>query len=346
MDYGKVINQGLSAVWRHKALWLLGCLGVVLGGLGSGFNSVFQIRWRLDFQRTMFLNLELLEGQGPMTPQQFEEFWRALLGGMAGLYAALGLAMLLGFLGYLVSLVTRGAIIDQVASAATTGTVNWRQGLRVGLNRAPHVFLIDLVWWLPSIVLFGGLAACGVIGLISSLMATAGRRGEPNLGVLLAALIGFPCLLLVLALVYGVVQGLFAPLMYQHTVQRRAGFAESIHTGWRLAAANLGPMFILLLVIFVLGVVLGIVIMMFTMPLTWLGTGLRYARPLGELPGVVQTGPLLLIGLAFTVVYTLLGGFVQAATLAIYAHAYRELTGKEAAVPATSAQPVLTPGMA
>jgi len=128
--------------------------------------------------------------------------------------------------------------------------------------------------------------------------------------------------------------------------ERRADFAESIRTGWRLAAANLGPMFILLLVMFVLGVVLGIVILMFTMPLTWLGMGLGYARPLGELPGIVQTGPLLLVGLAFTVVYTLLGGFVQAAGLAIYAHAYRELTGKEAAVPATSAQPVLTPGMA
>ncbi len=60
MNYGKVINQGLSAVWRHKALWLLGCLGVVLGGLGSGFNSVFQIRWQLDFlpdrRRFGFLN--------------------------------------------------------------------------------------------------------------------------------------------------------------------------------------------------------------------------------------------------------------------------------------------------
>jgi len=109
MDYGKVINQGLSAVWRHKALWLLGCLGVVLGGLGSGFNSVFQIRWQLDLQRDM---LRLLETEGPMTPQQFEQFWRALLGSMAGLFAVIGLLLLLGFLGYLVGLVTRGAIID------------------------------------------------------------------------------------------------------------------------------------------------------------------------------------------------------------------------------------------
>ena len=345
MNYGQVINQGLSAVWRHKALWLLGCLGLVLDGLGSGFNSVFQIRWQLDLQRNMLLNRQLLEGQGPMTPQQFEEFWRALLGSMAGFFAVLGLLLLLTLLGYLVSLVTRGAIIDQVASAAATGTVNWRQGLRVGLNRAPYVFLIDLVWWLPYMVLLGGFFACGIIGLISS-TATAGRTGEPNLGVFLAFTIGLPCLLLVLALVYGVVQGLFAPLMYQHAVQRRAGFFASVRTGWRLAAANLGPMFILLLVMFVLGLVLGIVILMFTMPLTWLGTGLGYARPLGELPGVLQVGPLLLIGLAFTVVYTLLGGFVQAAGLAIYAHAYRELTGKEAGVPATSGQPVLTPGMA
>jgi len=346
MDYGKVINQGLSAVWRHKALWLLGCLGVVLGGLGSGFNSVFQIRWQLDLQRKMLLNLQLLEGQGPMTPQQFEEFWRALLGSMAGFFAVMGLLLLLTLLGYLVSLVTRGAIIDQAASAAATGTVHWRQGLRVGWNRAPHLFLIDMVWWLPSMVLFVGLFACGFIGLFSNLMATANRTGEPNLGVFLAFTIGFPCLLVVLALVYAVVRGLFAPLMYQHAVQRRAGFFESVRTGWRLAAANLGPMFILLLVMFVLGLVLGIVIMMFMLPLTWLGLGLGYARPLGELPGVLQVVPLLLIGLAFTVVYTLLGGFVQAATLSIYAHAYRELTGKEAGVPASSGQPVLTPGRA
>lgn len=346
MYYGKVINQGLSAVWRHKALWLLGCLGVVLGGLGSGFNSAFQIRWQLDFQRTMFLNRQLLEGQGPMTPQQFEELWRALLGSMAGLYAVLGLAMLLGFLGYLVSLVTRGAIIDQVASAAATGTVNWRQGLRAGLNRAPYVFLIDLVWWLPSIVLFGGLFACGVIGLISSLMATANRTGEPNLGVLIASAIGFPCLLLVVALVYGLVQGLFAPLMYQHTVQRRAGFAESIRTGWRLAAANLGPMFILLIVSFLLSLALLIVVMIFVMPLSWLGVGFMYSRPLGAMPGAVSIGVLLLVGLAYAVVYTLLGGFVQAAGLSIYAHAYRELTSRAAGVPVTSGQPVLTPDMA
>jgi len=345
MDYGKVINQGLSAVWRHKALWLLGCLGVVLGGLGSGFSSAFQIRWQLDLQRNMLLNRQLLEGQGPMTPQQFEEFWRTIMGSVAGLLAVMGLLLLLTLLGYLVSLVTRGAIIDQAASSAATGTVNWRQGLRVGLNRAPHVFLIDLVWWLPSIVLFGGLFACGIMGLISTL-ATADRTGEPNPGVLFASIIGFPCLLLVLALAYAVVKGLFAPLMYQHTVQRRAGFAESIRTGWRLASANLGPMFILLLVMLLLGLVLGIVIMIFTLPLTWLGMGLGYSRPLGAMPGAVSSGVLLLVGVAYAVVYTLLGGFIEAASLSIYTHAYRELTGKEAGLPATSGQPVLTPDMA
>ncbi len=194
MDYDKVIGQGFSAVWRHKSLWALGCIGVMLAGLGSGVSAAFQLNWQADLYQTFF-SLFALEGE--MSPQEAQEFFRTFMGPMVGVYATAGLAMLMAFLSYLVSLVTRGAIIDQAASSATTGTVDWRQGLQAGLSRAPYLFLIDLAWWLPGIVLFGGLFACGILGMFGSIAATVDQTGEPKMGVFFASIIGFFCLFLV-----------------------------------------------------------------------------------------------------------------------------------------------------
>jgi len=330
MNYDKVIGQGFSAVWRYKPLWVLGCIGVVLAALGSGISSAFQFNWQADVYRTFF---SLFELEGEMSPQEAQEFFQTVMGGIAGVYLVAAAAMLMAFLGYLVSLVTRGAIIDQAASSAVTGRVDWRQGLQAGLSRAPYLFVIDLAWWLPGIVLFGGLTACGILGMVGGIAVTADQTGEPNMGVFLASIIGFFCLFLIFILLYGLVTGLFAPMMYQHTVQRRAGALDSIRAGWRIAVANLGPMFVLLIVSFLLTLVLAIGTWIFSAGFSGLGMGLVFSR-LGELPWVLRLGLLLVAGLAYAVVYTLLGGFIEAARLSIYAHAYRELTeGGSAAGP-------------
>lgn len=321
MNYDKVIGQGFSTVWRYKSLWVLGCIGVVLAALGSGVSSAFQLNWQADFYRTFFSLFELEE---EMPPQEAQEFFRTFMGSMASVYLVAAAAMLMAFLGYLVSLVTRGAIIDQVASSATTGKVDWRQGLQAGLSRAPYLFVIDLAWWLPGTVLIGGLVACGILGMFGSIALTADQTGEPNMGVFLASIIGFFCLFLVFILLYGLVTGLFAPMMYQHTVQRRAGAFESIRAGWRIASANLGPMFVLLIVSFLLTLLLAIGTWIFSAGFSGLGMGFVFSR-LGELPWVLRLGLLLMVGLAYAAVYTLLGGFIEAARLSIYAHAYREL---------------------
>jgi hypothetical protein len=325
MNYDRVIGQAFSAVWRYKSLWLLGCVGVLLAGLGSGIGSAFQLNWQADFQRNLLSTMFDLERE--MTPQEAQEFFQTFMGSMVGIYAVAGVAMLMAFLGYLVSLVTRGAIIDQAVSAATVGTVDWRRGLQVGLSRAPYVFLIDLAWWLPGIVLIGGLYVCGLLGIFGGIAATVNQAGEPNLGVLFGSIIGFICVFLCAALLYGLAMGLVAPMMYQHTVQRRAGVFESIRAGWRIASANLGPMFILLVVSFLLTVVLTIGTSIFSLTFSGLGLSFMFSRPLGELPGAVRLGSLLLAGLGYAVVYTLLGGFVEAVRLAIYTNAYLELSG-------------------
>jgi len=323
MDYDKVISQGFTAVWRHKSLWVLGCAGAVLAGLGSGLSSAFQLNWQAGVYQNLLSVLGELEAE--MTPQEAEEFFRSFMSGMVGAYAVAGVAMLMAFFSYLVSLVTRGAIIDQAAGSAVTGTVDWRQGLRAGLNRAPYVFLIDMIWWLLSMVLIGGIVLCGALGMIGSIAATADQAGEPNIGVFFASIIGFICLFLVVGLIYGFAHGLLAPMMYQHTVQRRAGVFQSIGAGWRIALANLGPMFVLLVVSFLLTVLLWVGTGIFSWAFAGLGMSFSFAQPLGAVPGLLRLGLFLVAGLAYAVIYTLLGGFVEAVRLSIYAHAYREL---------------------
>jgi hypothetical protein len=326
MDYDKVIGQGFAAVWRHKSLWALGCAGVALAALGSGLSSAFQLNWQAGLWQTFLSSLGALEAE--MTPQEAEEFFRTFMGSMVGMYAMAGVAMLMAFFSYLVSLVIRGAIIDQAASSAMTGTADWRQGLRAGLNRAPYVFLIDMLWWLLSIVLVGGFVLCGALGMMGSIAATTDQAGEPNIGVFFASIIGFFCLFLIVGLIYGLTHGLLAPMMYQHTVQRRAGVFESIGAGWRIALDNLGPMFVLLIVSFLLTVLLWAGTGIFSWTLAGLGMSFSFAQPLGAVPGLLRLGLFLLAGLAYAVVYTLLGGFVEAVRLSIYAHAYQEF-GRE-----------------
>ncbi len=262
-----------------------------------------------------------------MTPEEAQQFFQRVMGSVAGIYAMAGVALLLGLLGYVVSLVMRGAIIDQASRSAITGGVDWRDGMRAGLSTAPILFLIDLVWLLPGLVLVGGFTACGILAVFGSLIATAGQGREPVLAPFFAAMAGFACTAVCLGLLYAVVQALFAPMMYQHAVQRRSGVVAAIQAGWRVAAANLGPMLILLVVSILLSVALGAAASVFRFGLSGLGWVFMFRSTSGILPGLMRLGTLLLAAWVYIVLYTLLGGFVEAVRLAIYARAYMALTG-------------------
>jgi hypothetical protein len=249
-------------------------------------------------------------------------------------------------LGYVVNLIMRGATMNEAALAWKGGSTQTGRGISAGAGRAVYVFLIDLLWLLPGIVLGCGSAIAFTVLLLGAGSASDNSRAVGAvLLTLLAAICGVVCLGLLVALFSGV----FSPLMYQAAVIGRRGLGLAVSEGWRLAQANLGAMIIFVLLLFVLGVLVNILVSILSLPLLvpWMGSFMGdWSRAVegasrGEPFAMPQfrSGWLVVAGLWSALLAWLSTGFMQSFRLTLYAEVYRRLTGTAAGTTAAAPTP-------
>ena len=261
--------------------------------------------------------------------------------------------MLCSLLGYVVNLIMRGATMNEAALAWEGGSTQTGRGISAGAGRGVYVFLLDLLWLLPGIVLGCGSAIAFTVLLLGAGSASdnSGAVGAVLL-TLLAAICGVVCLGLLVALFSGV----FSPLMYQSAVVGRRSLGQAVGEGWRLAQANLGAMIILVLLLFVLGILVNIVVSILSLPLLvpWMGSFMSdwswavESASRGEPFAMPQfrSGWLVVAGLWSALLAWLSTGFMQSFRLVLYAEVYRRLTGTRTAVAAPIPPPADVTGPA
>lgn len=263
--------------------------------------------------------------------EMFDWFKRFLLGYML----MLSLFGVLGLLSYIINLIARGALIAEASMAWNDEPVELGRGFRQGLRKAAAFFLLDMLWILPWIVAFflGLLFIGAVIGVFVG--GTASMSGTESPGFFFSLIGSFFLIfgiMLCLGLIYGLFRGVFAPLMYQASAAGDKPLGDAIREGWELARNHLGPMIIVLLLLWAIQLGLSLAIRFFSLPFTWMmmGPWLEMMNNLEQGASPVDIAPMhwLVIfiasvgtGFLFWLWYSL----SQTISLTLYARVYQEL---------------------
>jgi hypothetical protein len=346
MPFGELFTGTFGQIWRHKRLWLFGLLGLALTSIGLLVYQVFQYRWQSAWLASMG---DLTKNPG-MLPDQY---FGAMMSSLVWLWVGMGIWLLVGLLGYIVNLVMRGATMSEAAVAWGGGRTKTGRGISTGAGRAAYVFVLDLLWLLPGLLL-----ACGGVGAFGAVVAAvvaASNGGREAGGAFVLALITALCCLFCLALLVGLLSMVFAPLMYQSAVAGRRGLGAAIGEGWRMAQANLGAMIIFAILLWVLNIALGMLVSMLTFPfmLPWLSSWMQNVSGMMEsasrgippqMPQFGNSGWLLVATLVSALLTWLTTSFMQSFRLTLYAGVYRHLGGPSETVepgplPADDASP-------
>jgi hypothetical protein len=346
MEYGEIFVGTWRAIWREKRLWLFGLLGLLLTAIGSAAYQAFSMNWQRDYFSMLGRLAE--SGQPQVLPNQ-------IIGSMAALWLGLGLLMLASFIGYLINLVMRGATIHEAALVWDGLRPDIRRGLRAGLARGIYVFLLDLLWFVPSAVIWGGGYLLAIIALIG-LGASSGNSSN-GAGAALLSFCGILGCTTCVGLLVLLVAAIFAPLMYQSTVQGQRSAGAAISEGWRLARTHLGAMIVFWILSLAVGFGLGLIMQLITLPFLFplMSSWLTWMTQLTENAGrssVPPTFPSLSAPLAFLLsVAIFIGGWLttslrQTFDLTMYATVYRRLMGADAASLPAPAAPAPEPTIA
>jgi hypothetical protein len=333
MPFGELFSGTFGQIWHHKRLWLFGLLGLALTSSGLLVYQVFQYRWQSGWLTTMG---DLMKNPGMMP----ERYVSTMMSSMVWLWVGMGLWLIVGLLGYLVNLVMRGATMNEASIAWGGGRTKMGRGLSVGVGRGVYVFLIDLLWLLPGLLLM-----CGGFGVFAAVIAAAAvsdGSGEAA-GAVILSIITALCCIFCLALFVGLLSTIFAPLMYQSAVAGRRGLGAAISEGWRMAKANLGAMIIFAILLWVLNIAFGMLVSLFSFPfmLPWMSSwmqnfsGMMESASRGVAPQMPQfgnTGWLLVATLVSGILTWLTASFMQSFRLTLYAGVYRHLGGTGGAV--------------
>jgi hypothetical protein len=334
MPYGEIFIGAFRQLWRHKKLFGFGLLGVLLGTIGSTIYSVFALQWQSNWYRMMS---SMMNDPGMMP----ERLGYQMMTGMTWIWLGLCVMLLFVVIGYVVSLVMRGAIMHEAAIAWRGAATDFSRGVSAGAGRSVYIFLIDLLWFLPPLLLIcGGSAVMAMLIGVAAVGATADGYGVGReIGLLFIIL---PCTLVCLSILIAIFTSLFSPLMYQSAVIGRRSVGESVREGWRLTVGNLGPMLIFWLLFIGLNILLAVVVWLLTLPLmlpwlnSWMTDWMRFSpgfEPgrMGMMPAF-NSGWLIVIILISGLLTLLTQGFLLTFRYTMYAEVYRRLTGIAPAV--------------
>jgi hypothetical protein len=192
--------------------------------------------------------------------------------------ALLCLALFLAVVARMFNYVSRTALVHMVDQYELSGVkVSWRQGFRLGWSRAAwHLFLIDLVIYLPLVII--GLVM--ILGPALPLIATGIINREPTMvGVIFT--IGFAFVGIFLLIILALIASIFIKIIQRECILGDKGVIDSIRDGWELVLENFVDVFLMWLII--LGINIGFFFVIIPLVLLLVGVGLLIGSGAGLL---------------------------------------------------------------
>ncbi len=254
MNYNQWFRETFSSLVRARLwvlvapwfllLWLIGALG---GGIAVGWEARI---------RHLMANPEFLG-----TLSQVETFGQVVRILPRVLYEMLGIrfyvfliALALSFLLWVLRWVYTGAVIHH-AMPVHERPPRLEASLHTGIRYAPCVFLINVLFFLLSLVLLLPL-----LGIFFLVFGIAFHPSSADTGAFLGlVLVGGVCFFLPLLIVAGFLVGLYKNLVYQACVQESLGVGAALTRAWGVLRHRPGPALILGISAAFLGGIAGLV---------------------------------------------------------------------------------------
>ncbi len=333
MPYGAIFSNTLRLIWKEKKLWLFAIIGLLLSALVSLIYLVQVLNW----QSAM---LAFATDPAGISNVDSDAFFSTVVGGVRTIFGGITLMGAAGLIGYILNLIMRGATISEADQVLAGGDADVGRGSRVGLSRALRLFGVDLLWWIPLLVIlvsgvvYGWNSISSYIGLFSG-----GHESTAELvasfNSIVSGLSNTVAILSCLTLVFIVLRVLFAPLMYQSAVQGKVSFFGALKQGFGLAISNLGAMIVFLILILILQIVLVIILLLLAVPLmgiwmsSWTNQMIGFFMGSEAASGAGSTLAII-ASLILALLVFLASTYVQSFKLSLYANMYRRLTGGSA----------------
>ncbi|MCJ7536567.1 MAG: hypothetical protein WBD62_10015 [Anaerolineales bacterium] len=306
MDFGKVLGRAWEITWRWKMLWVLG----FLAALGQGGGSYPQYNYTFSEQDF---------GRWAYQPGIFaEEFFSGIAVLVLGLCC---LALIIGIILWVVSIIARGGLIAAVQQVEVEGETSFRRAWSAGARKFWTLFGLGILAALPIIL----LVIIGIIILTIGITAGVGllEVGEAA-GITAMILVtvtcgGFLCCGLVVLVVILEQIRIYGE---RAAILEDLGWIDAFKRGWQILVENIGATLILWLIFFALGIVIfGIIFVIM----------LALSVPLLALfvnadPGWLLIGPLCVGGVIGAIVYAVIRSIIVAFTSSTWTLAFMELT--------------------
>lgn len=237
IDFGGILTRAWQITWKHKVLWIFGILaGLANGASSSGSNSGYQFDYN-DFQGA---------GGQPQLPLELQRF-ADQFDPNTFVAIAIGLtcvALLIGLVLFVLSVIGRGGLIGGVQLAEANGAVTFGEAWGVGTSKFVTLFLIGL---LVGVVIF----------LLALLIIVPGTiLSAVTFGIGLLCFFPFLCVFIIVAILLGILT-YFAQIA---AVVENLGVMDALRRGWEIIRANVGSIIILGLILIVISAVLNFVI--------------------------------------------------------------------------------------
>ena len=269
MNHTRILKRAWEILWSYRTLWVFGILLALTaggGGNGSGFNSSY--KGERDGS-TFSLPPEMMRDLRALGRAMQGWFSGIDVGAFIGLgVALLCLILLLMILGKVVNYVSQVALMRMVDGLEARGEkVSWREGFRLGWSRAAwRLFLLDLLVYLPLVVVFIGLFGCALLPVIIS----AAARGEPS-GAAVFGTVVLILPLILLAVIIGATVSLVMNLARRQCVLGDKGVVESLRLGVALLRRRFADLVVIWLIL--IGVMIGYSILLIPLVFLLMGVG-------------------------------------------------------------------------
>ena len=304
MDYGKILSRAWQITWRWKVLWIFGFLASLgSGGGGGGGGSGMNNGSRSSGNFPNFPNFDI-------SPE---------IGGL--IIALVCVALIIGLILWVLSLISRGALIAGVQQVEDEGQTSFGSAWRVGLSRFWTIFGIGFLAALPILIIVLVFIGVGIVVAAGAGISFANDVPERALGVILpalACLVPLACVTVVLAVVLSQIQ-LYAE---RAAILESKGWIDAFKRGWQVLKTNLGPTIVFWLIFLLIGGVLVAIVA---------GSIVALALPAAALFGNNNPNALAVVtmcggALIGFVILAVVGAIVQTFTSTTWTLVYRQLT--------------------
>jgi hypothetical protein len=263
IDFGKILKRAWHIVWNYRVLWIFGILLAIFAGGGTSSSN---LRWTMNGNNNNYngvipnqssnpdiqqLNQWFQQDVSPLFTQPDQHVWTWVWIAVAVVLFIVALGLLFNLIRYPVET----AVIRMVDGYEQTGEkVGFRAGWKLGWNRrAFRMWLIDLITSLPFILL-----ALLIAGLVAAVVFSAINGSRVAIATSVIALIGCVFLFILALFVLGLALSLLRQFFIRQAALENATVGESFRQGWAMVKRNWQSAVVMWLIMFAIGLGLGI----------------------------------------------------------------------------------------